>query len=267
MSVNGPAPSPPAAFDALAASYDDTFTGSTLGGLLRGRVWRHLDRAFEPGDRVLDIGCGTAEDAVHLAGRGVRVIATDASAEMTEVALAKVAGAGLDHRVEVRNVAAERLGDAFADTPPFDGVLSNFGVLNCVETLRSVADQVSACTRPGAPVFLCVMGPVVPWEWGWHLARGRPGTAFRRLRPGGAVWRGMRVRYPSIGATSRAFQEGFRRASVRAIGVLLPPTYSEGWARRHPRLLARLAELEERIEAAPPFPWLADHYLLELVRR
>ena len=53
------------------------FTESRLGELLRQAVWRRLDDVFRPGDRVLELDCGTGEDAVHLARRGVRVLATD----------------------------------------------------------------------------------------------------------------------------------------------------------------------------------------------
>jgi hypothetical protein len=110
------------------------------------------------------------------------------------------------------------------------------------------------------------MGPLVPWEWVWHLALGQPGKAFRRLRPGGARWRGLHVRYPTPGAVARAFA-ACRVVRTSAIGALLPPPFAERWAQRHPRLVAGLGRWERRLEAMPPLPWLADHYLLEMVAR
>jgi SAM-dependent methyltransferase len=258
---------PSSAFDALAATYDGAFSGSVLGRLLRERVWWRLDDAFGAGERVLDVGCGTGEDALHLASRGVHVLAIDASSEMTDRTARKVERAGLSHLVDVRTASAEAMGESLRGTPLLDGVLSNFGVLNCVPNAREIAAQLGELTRPGARAFLCVMGPAVPWEWGWYLLRGQPLKAFRRLTPGGTTWRGMRIRYPTIGALRRAFAPSFRAVGVRALGALLPPSYAEPWALRHAGLVERLAGLEEKIEAVPPFPWLADHYLLELVRR
>ena len=253
-----------AAFDALAPSYDTEFTAGCLGSLYRRAVWRRLDRTFLSGGRVLDLGCGTGEDAVHLAEAGMRVLAIDASPVMTDVARAKAARRGVPERVEVRELAIERL-DELAGSGPFDAVLSNFGALNCVEDLGAVARSLAALTGPGARVALCLMGPLVPWEWAWHLLGGSPEKAFRRLRRGGASWHGLRVRYPTPGTVRRAFR-GFRVQRTSALGALVPPPYAEAWAVRHPVLVRRLDLCERRVEAIAPLPWLADHFLMELVR-
>ena len=254
-------------FDALAATYDTSFTAPPLGTHLREAVWRRLDARFTPGDRVLELGCGTGEDAIHLARRGLRVMATDASAEMVETTRRKARATGLDGSIEVRHLPAEDLAAGEALRGPFRGAFSNFGGLNCVADLGAVSRALAGRLRPRAPVLLCVMGPLVPWEWAWYLGHGEPKKALRRLKPGGVAWRGLTVRYPSILALRRAFAPDFRTLRTSAIGALLPPTYVEEWIRRHPRLLAGLARWERRLERMPPLPWLADHYLIELERR
>ena len=261
---------PAEVFDTLASDYDARFTESALGRMLRRAVWRWLDRAFAPGERVLELNCGTGEDAVHLATRGVRVLATDASAAMLHVVRAKIGDAGLGGSVEVRQTEIERLDDLVAESQgPLDGAFSSFGGLNCVADLPRVARSLASLLKPGAPVVLCLMGPLVPWEWAWFLAHGHAGKALRRLAGGGdgVEWRGMTVRYPSIGTMRRAFTPRFTVRRVGGLGVLVPPAYAEAWARRHPRLVERLDRWERRIEAWPIVPWLGDHYLLELERR
>ena len=250
-------------FDALAADYDRSFTASAIGQRMRAAVWRRLDTAFAPGERVLELNCGTGEDAVHLAERGVRVLATDVSPGMLAMTRAKVERAGVADRVEVAELPIQDL--ARRPAGRFDGALSNFGGLNCVEDLAGAARALAVAVRPGGRALLCLMGPAVPWEWGWYLAHGEPGKALRRLRRGGTQWRGLTVRYPSIGEVRRAFAPRFVQR-VAAIGALVPPTYAEAWAARHPRLLAALDRWERRAETIPPLPWLADHYLIELER-
>jgi len=252
------------AFDTLAAHYDDHFTYTKIGGLLRQAIWRRFDINFHPGSRVLELNCGTGEDAVYLGRRGVQVLATDSSRAMIESTRQKVARAGLDDMVQVQQLAWEGLEEL--DAPPFDGALSNFGGLNCVADLAGVARTLARRLQPGANTLLCVMGPLAPWELGWFLARGQLALAFRRLRPGGVAWRGLMIHYPSIHKLRRAFQPLFHPQRVSAVGVLLPPPYAEGWAAKHPRLLERLNRWERRVETWPPLPWLADHYLLELER-
>jgi SAM-dependent methyltransferase len=199
-----------------------------------------------------------------LGQQGVRVLATDLSREMVEVTRRKVARTRLTATVQVQQLALEQLHKL--EVPPFDGALSNFGGLNCVAELSGVGRALAAQLHPGALALLCVMGPLVPWEWGWFLCHGAPGTAFRRLRPGGVVWRGLTIHYPSIRTLRRAFSPAFRLCRASAIGALLPPSFAESWMVRHPRLLTFLNRWERRLETLPPLPWLADHYLLELER-
>ena len=78
---------------------------------------------------------------------------------------------------------------------------------------------------------------------------------------------GTTVRYPSVRTVGRAFAPDFAVRRTGGLGVLVPPTYAEEWARRHPALVERLDRWERRIEDWPLVPRLGDHYLLELERR
>jgi ubiquinone/menaquinone biosynthesis C-methylase UbiE len=251
------------AFDARAQAYDGQFTRTRIGMAMRRVVWARCAARFRPGLRILEMNCGTGEDARWLAAQGMQVLATDISAGMVEVARRKLAGLPENAAVEFRVLAWERL--AWLDGQPFDGMLSNFGGLNCVADLHGAAGALAGVLRPGAVAILCIMGPHVPWEWLWFLARGRPTSAFRRLRRH-SEWSGITLHYPSITTTVAAFAPRFRLLRAAAIGALLPPPYTEGALGRYPRLLTALERLERRLEMQWPLPQLADHYLLELER-
>ena len=79
-------------FDPLAADYDEAFTRSPIACYLRGRVHQRLQTHFPAGAHVLELGCGTGEDARFLAERRVSVLATDSSPAMLADAEAKNMG-------------------------------------------------------------------------------------------------------------------------------------------------------------------------------
>jgi SAM-dependent methyltransferase len=258
----------------MAGSYDSHFTATPIGAMMRRAVWARCAARFAPGSRVLEMNCGTGEDALWLVRHGVRVLSTDVSPAMLRVAGEKMARENAvrattgvlpdSTTTRFQQLAWEDLGTL--DEPPFDGMLSNFGGLNCVQDLRAAAEALAQKLKPGAVAILCIMGPIVPWEWLWFLGRGEFHKAFRRLRKGGAQWSGIAVQYPSVGAASRAFAPSFKVLRTSAIGALLPPPYTQSVLGGHSRLIAVLDRLERRCDTVWPLPMLADHYLLELER-
>jgi SAM-dependent methyltransferase len=231
---------------------------------MRSAVRSRCAERFAPGSRVLEMNCGTGEDALWLADRGVDVLATDVSPGMLQIARNKLASCPRHPSIRFQELAWEELGSL--DAAPFDGALSNFGGLNCVKDLRAAAYALAAKLRPGAVAALCIMGPVVPWEWLWFLAHADFRRAFRRLRRAGVVWSGIEIHYPSIATTRRAFSPEFKVLRVSAIGALLPPPYVEKSIGSLPRTIAAVDRVERSLATLWPLPMLADHYLIELMR-
>jgi SAM-dependent methyltransferase len=252
------------AFDAMASSYDSDFTSTVIGRMMRAAVWARCAERFSCGARILEMNCGTGEDALWLAGRGVQVFATDVSPAMIQIARGKPTISRQASTPRFECLAWEQL--EHLREVPFDGLLSNFGGLNCVADLRAAAKSMAHKLRPGATAILCLMGPRVPWEWAWFLARGTPSKAFRRLKSAGSEWRGVTIQYPSITTALKNFTPEFRCLRVSALGALLPPPYAEKMLGQHRRLLAMLNRIERRMESVWPLPQLADHYVLELER-
>lgn len=251
------------AFDDLSADYDASFSSTHLGSLLRHAVASETRHIFRPGLRALDLGCGTGEDALRLARRGLDVHGIDASAAMIARARSKAALAGVDGG----NAATFEVVDLNTDPlppGPFDAALSNFGVLNCLRDRRAFAGRLAQVLKPGARTAFVIMGRWCAWEWLWYLGRARPGTAFRRI-PGKASFRGMDVFYPMPRRLEKEFRPHFRCVRLTGIGLLLPPTFAAAVAERH--TMARwMAAAERRIRQARAAAYLSDHFLIEFER-
>lgn len=253
------------AFDPLAAGYDAEFTRSPLGEALRALVWARFDAVFAQARTVLDLGCGTGEDAVRLATMGVRVTALDASEAMVQRARQKARAHGAAERIEFHCLPMERLGEAFPQGR-FDGALSNFGALNCVSDLGALAATLAPRLAPGARLLWVPMGRHVPWEWAWYLLRGRPDKAGRRLGRARTQWRGLSIGYPTPRELAALLRPFFRIDAVRPLGFALPPSFAGSWLARHPRALAALARLERAGHSYACLASVADHYILEATR-
>jgi predicted TPR repeat methyltransferase len=59
-------------------------------------VWWRLHGLLERRETLLDLGCGTGEDALHFTGLGMRVCGIDTSNEMVRIARAR----GIDASVK-----------------------------------------------------------------------------------------------------------------------------------------------------------------------
>jgi SAM-dependent methyltransferase len=257
--------SQPAAFDSIAGGYDAEFTTSALGRVLRRMVWERFAACFAPQSSLLELGCGTGEDAIHLAKLGHRVLATDASPRMVDCARRKAEAAGVAGRIRFRVVPMESLSTVLG-TEIFDGVYSNFGAVNCAPDLAALAARLALRLAPKAPLVWVIMGRVVPWEMGWYLLRGDPRRAFRRFRRAGSEWRGLTVRYPTPRRCARLLEPHFVDSLVRPLGVILPPSYAADWLERNPRMRTWLARVERALFERARGAGFSDHYVLEARR-
>ncbi|HEY6126125.1 MAG TPA: class I SAM-dependent methyltransferase [Steroidobacteraceae bacterium] len=254
------------AFDGIAQDYDAEFTATALGSVLRDMVWRRYDARFAGCESLLEIGCGTGEDAIYLARRGHRVLASDASTQMVRIAEAKAERAGVAHRIRFLCAPMGWLGPAIAGES-FDGFYSNFGAINCEPRLEESIGTIAPHLAPGAPLVWVVMGRYVPWEWAWFIAHGHARKAFRRLSRDGVSWRGLTIHYPAPATLRRILQPYFDPTGARALGFALPPSFAGAWLDHSPRALAALTRLEQLAQGWSACATLADHYILEAQRK
>jgi SAM-dependent methyltransferase len=265
-----PPPTSPSAdaFDHIAARYDAEATDALISRWLRERVWAWLADMFRPGDHVLEIGCGTGEDAVWLALRGVHITATDASPQMLDLTRQKAEAAGVSALVSTRLLD---LNDAATwALPPHDGAFSNYGALNCVGDWRDLGAALGRIVRPGGRVGFVVMGPFCLWETLWHGLHGDLHTATRRWRGRSVATVGgvsFPVHYPTPGRFSRDLGAAFMRQRVMGVGVALPPSDVYGVIGKRVALARLLRRVERVLAPYPPFRYAADHFWWEGTRR
>ncbi|MEO8082974.1 MAG: methyltransferase domain-containing protein, partial [Ardenticatenales bacterium] len=279
------------AFDALAARYDEHFTEHPAGRIVREAVWRVTDARFGAGDRVLDLGCGTGADAVHLAERGCDVVALDASPAMVQRTRAAAAAAGpaVDRRVRAAVAdIADGAGWAAADAAEevvdgvdggmrdcggraFDGALSDFGVLNCIEDLGPLGDALAARMAPGGRFVAVVMARFCAWETAAGVLGGDRRRATRRWSGramadlGTGPWP---VWYRTPGAIVRGLGPSWSLVRSVPIGAVVPPTWAvrAGGRFDRPWLWRAWSVLEAVARRVPTASGWADHVLLDLVR-
>jgi SAM-dependent methyltransferase len=110
---------------------------------------------LNPGDAVLDIGCGAGVDslvAAHLVGAGGRVVGLDVTLAMIERAR------GLLARLDLANVTF-KVGEAEALPVPdndFDAVISN-GVFNLTLDKEKALHETHRVLKPGGRLMLADM--------------------------------------------------------------------------------------------------------------
>jgi ubiquinone/menaquinone biosynthesis C-methylase UbiE len=257
-----------AAFNGIAQDYDQIFTDSLIGRAQRDAVWKVLARTFRTNDRILELNCGTGEDAMFLAGNGISVFALDASRQMIVRAEQRLQHSSAQIPVVFYELPTERIGELHPETQ-YDGAFSNFSGLNCIADLGTVAASLAGLVKPDGRLVLCLSTRFCLIEILYYLALGQWRKALRRCKGYAEVTLDgvqFTVYYPTIRRICRSFAPYFRLYSCTGIGVAVPPSYLETWARQHPRLFLLLRRLEERLATLPILRSTGDHVLLRFER-
>ena len=128
-----------------------------IDGLIEPLGLAAIERAAPvPGERVLDVGCGTGQATLELArrvGAQGRVVGVDISAPMLERARQDASAEGLS-QLSFANADAQTR--AFDER--FDLIYSRFGVMFFEDPTAAFANLRSALARGGRVVFLCWQG-------------------------------------------------------------------------------------------------------------
>jgi len=180
-------------FDRVAPRYDLVNSALTMK---RDAAWRNkmIDSLMlKSGDRVLDVGTGTAEVALaiasHLRSKGKggemgksRVLGVDPSEGMISIGREKVVKAGLDKSVSLVIGDAEDLASSVPEGTKFDGATMAFVIRNVPDRAKAMR-EIAGRLKGGARLAVLELGfpDFPPAKWfvrhcvpfiGWLLSRG-----------------------------------------------------------------------------------------------
>ncbi len=266
-----------AAFDYIAADYDDDFTNSKIGKAQRAQVFSRFAELELDSQTVLELNAGTGEDALRLLEMGHKVLVTDKSPNMIEICRGKIDAFSQSPSNDQVNLGRVLCLDMESDTWPkerFDLLWSNFGGLNCLNevALEKSSKKMSDCMKDRSHLFLVIMPDKCVWELFYFLLKGKWKSAFRR-------WGGKRVEarlnesssvstwYYSPSHLARIFESDFSLVKTYPIGLFVPPSYLENKMTRFPLFFHVLALLDKLFSKVSFFSRFSDHALVILKKR
>jgi ubiquinone/menaquinone biosynthesis C-methylase UbiE len=255
-----------AAFDDYALSYDSDFTHSSVGMLQRKRVWNYLEKNISPESfpEVLELNCGTGEDALWFSKKGFNVTATDLSQEMIAVAKEKMRQSNATvFQSDIQSIHQK------TGTKKFNLIFSDFGGLNCLspEELKEVSTKFSQLLSSGGRMIFVVMGRNCKWEQFYFKRKNDLENAFRRksIKPVEAVIFEQKFStwYYSPNEMKELFAKEFNVNKFKPIGIALPPSYMNNYFRKHPTRLKLLNATEKILGNFSSLSDKADHYIID----
>ena len=258
------------AFDHIAADYDMDFTLSETGKLQRKRVIAYVEKKILKADQlcILELNCGTGEDAIRFHKAGHEVCATDISAEMIMVAKAK------QDPTEKKGITFIQL--SFNDLPQewmkgyFDLVFSNFGGLNCINEieLERLFKTVKEILKPQGRFVGVIMPRYCLWEIFYFTLKGQWNKVFRRKREGPVTVMLQEVPVKTWYYSPKQIKNmkgEMEIVAIRPVGLLLPPSFLEDFFKNKKKLLKFLFGVEKIVSRMPFFAGLSDHFLFDMI--
>jgi ubiquinone/menaquinone biosynthesis C-methylase UbiE len=258
-------------FDHIASAYDSVFAQSAIGQLQRKRVWKYIESVIPQlnGIEMLELNCGTGEEADLFSEKGFNIVATDISQEMLKITDQKARQYSMQHRISSQYLDLDSLNETLFDKK-FDLVFSNFGGLNCIDpdSLKILLGKLPMILKPGGRFIGVIMPKFCAWETANFLVRFKFKKAFRRLTSKEVInqLQGIPVKtwYYQPTQIKRWTKNIFNVVAVKPVGFALPASFFEEFFSRHNTLLSFFNRIEKRVNEISVFSGMSDHYIIDL---
>jgi SAM-dependent methyltransferase len=253
-------------YDAAYGPPDDSGHGNALISWLRAQHLEMLCGFFPAESLLLDIGCGTGEDALALAHCGYSVLGIDISPAMVRQAQTKAAVHGIRREASFRVLPAGQVG-SLDERGPFGGAYSSLGTLNTEPDLPGLAKGLHALLEPGAAFVATVMSRHCAYEILRNLAHFQPSKTLKR----GPDWQDTRagaggitapVKFYTPKAFAAPFKPYFAVERVLAFPLWMPPVHLHELYHASPKREA----WDRQMRSWPGFRAWGDHFLMVLRR-
>lgn len=256
------------AFTKQAPIFDQLYTGDRIIQYKRQRVREHILQSLLPEQSMLELNCGSGEDALFFADHGFRVHATDISEGMLNVLKNKMEGKS--GKITIEQCSFTEL-ELLKNKGPFDYVYSNFGGLNCTCELHRVLHSLNHLLNPGGMVTLVIISRFCLWET-LLLLKGKLKTAFRRFfsakgRKAHIEGKYFKCWYYSPSFIKKHLKDHFEFLALEGLCTLVPPSYMEGFAEKHPSLFDFLTKKEDKLKAAWPWNRIGDYFIISFRKK
>jgi ubiquinone/menaquinone biosynthesis C-methylase UbiE len=258
------------AFSAQSGIFDELYSTNTIVNYKRERVRSHVLQYLADDSYILELNSGTGEDALFFARKGHKVHATDISTGMQQKLVYKVKNAGMEEKVSNELCSFTQL-QQLKNKGPYDLIFSNFAGLNCTNELNKVLASFNSLLKPGGIVTLVILPRFCLWET-LMVFKGKFRTAFRRffsVRGTKANVEGVNFKcwYYNPSFITRKLKYSFDLLALEGLCSIVPPSYIEGFAEKHPNAYRFLKKKEDKLKSRWPWKYIGDYYIITLQKK
>lgn len=261
------------AWDEKAINYDLLFGSDPITKFIRDFNVKFILKHLKSGNNttLLDLGCGSGEDAIFLAKKGYEIFAIDISQNMINQAQKKAEKSGVSDKISYHTLRIEQIGKL--RLPRFDSIYSSFGPLNYVSGIDKVVKHLYNRLRPNGLFIVNLINKFCISEFLYFLMKRRLKKSTRRwfqypvLLP-------ISKKAPSIYWKFYTPKEFYNICSryfshVETVGlpIIIFPLNSS-WSRKFLlNIFIKLIKIEKIIAGWKPINKLGDHFIMVMKKR